>query len=240
MIGEVSFLAASGLVQIPLNADEEPTAVVQRIEDIAHCFIHDLVQGRVDGCFRMIRRTSANAFEDEVSGALILGPQVTIRRFNACTATKVAQLLQVLAVMQQLLLQGRRISQREMFYMLIDSFKNQAQLNCTVLDASATLGVRRYALNVGAATRGVLAGCLELATAGSMYKVDCRYVGTVWIILRRPCIFFRPDVAQEGLTSNSVTCPVDIARLTERMANTRRRASCLFANSTLQRAIHHQ
>lgn len=179
MILEGNALAANGLVYCPLSADEEPEAVIKKIEELVYAFIGDLVQGRADGSLTMIRRTHSNAIEDPLTGALFLGQEVTVRRFNQRSAPKISQLFQVLSVIYKLVLYGKRISQREIFYMLIESFKNQEQLNRTILDASATLGVPRYALNIGAATRGVIAGCLELATAGSLYKVDCRYVGTV-------------------------------------------------------------
>lgn len=173
------FLAANGLVLCPLARDEEPQVVVAQIEMLVHAFARDLLDGHVDGAFTMVRRTADNAHEDPVSGALLLGEQVVHRKFSARTAGKVAQMLQVLKVVHSLLRREKRISQRELFYLLIDSFKNQQQLNDTVLDVSATLGVPRFALNIGAATRGVLAGCLRLAVAGSLCQVDCEYIGTV-------------------------------------------------------------
>lgn len=173
------FLAASGLIETRLENDEEPSVVIERIETLAYAFVDDLVHGRLDGGLTMIRRTSTNALEDALSGALHLGDKVSIRRFNDRSAVKMSQLFEVFTVIHRLLHQGKRISQRELFYLLIDSFKNQEQLNDTILDASATLGVPRFVLNIGAATRGALAGCLRLATAGSLYQVDCEYVGTV-------------------------------------------------------------
>lgn len=174
-----SSLAARGLVLSPLASDEEPHVVIAQIEALVHAFTRDLLEGHVDGAFTMIRRTAGNTNEDPISGALLLGEQVIQRKFNARNAGKVAQMLQVFDVVHSLLQRGKRISQRELFYLLIDSFKDQQQLNNTVLDVSATLGVPRFALNIGAATRGVLAGCLRLAMAGSLYQVDCEYVGSV-------------------------------------------------------------
>lgn len=174
-----TFLAAKGLVLCPLASAEEPQVVIVQIEALVLAFARDLLEGHVDGAFTMIRRTASNTHEDPISGALLLGEQVVQRKFNARNAGKVAQMLRVLEIVHSLLQRGKRISQRELFYVLIDSFKDQHQLNDTVLDVSATLGVPRFALNIGAATRGVLAGCLRLAMAGSLYQVDCEYVGTV-------------------------------------------------------------
>jgi DNA topoisomerase VI subunit A len=71
------------------------------------------------------------------------------------------------------------LSQRELYYLLIYMFKCQNELNSTLLDACATLGVPRHALNIGTATRGVLAGCIRIAPPNSVALIDCEFVGTV-------------------------------------------------------------
>lgn len=177
-------LASAGFVHVPLSIDEAPQAVIVKIEALMFDFAYDVLKGRTDGAFTMIKRTSNNAIEDGSIGAIVLGGKVTVRKLNAKTALSISRLLQVTEVIHSLLLSGRRTSQRELFYLLIESFQTQQQLNDTVLDVSAVLGVPRYALNVGAATRGVLAGCLQLSVAGSMYRVDCRHVGMVQLSIR--------------------------------------------------------
>lgn len=172
-------LSGQTLTLPPLASEEEPQAVICKIESLFFAFVHDLIAGRADGAFSMVRRTARNVVEDSTSGALSLGNIVSLRRFNLKNAVKVAQLLQVLHVVHSLLRQEKRMSQRELYYLLIESFSNQRQLNDIVLDASAVLGVPRYALNIGAATRGVLAGCLNLALAESTSRVDCEFVGIV-------------------------------------------------------------
>jgi hypothetical protein len=71
------------------------------------------------------------------------------------------------------------LSQRELYYLLIHIFKNQRDLNNTLLDACATLGVPRFALNIGSASRGVLAGCIRIGPPNSAAVIDGEYVGTV-------------------------------------------------------------
>lgn len=178
-----SFLAAAGLISPECRHEEHPDVILDQIESLALEFVFDLMTGWNDGVFRMVNRTFANAVHDDESGALLLGDKITVRKFNAQTAVSVSRMFQVVASVQQLLLKGRRVSQRELYYRLIDSFDNQAQLNNMVLDVSALFRAPRYALNVGAATRGVVAGNLCIAIAGSPYKVDCEHVGSVSSLL---------------------------------------------------------
>jgi len=173
------FLASTGLTPPVLEGEEEPNVIVRRIEELFHVFINMLVCGRVDFSICMIKRTHSNAEENPSSGALHLGDQLTFRKLTSRTARGISQLFEVLSAVHRLLLNQKRISQRELFYILVQSFDSQQQLNDVVQDASAVLGVPRYALNIGAATRGVVAGCLRIATAGSMYHVDCEFVGSV-------------------------------------------------------------
>lgn len=149
------------------------------IENIMCGIAHDFAQGRVGGAIVMVRRTHGNASERGPTGALVLGEQVTQRVLNARSALSMARLFQVLAIIHELLSTNRRVSQRELYYLLIHLFSSQPQCNATIQDASATLGVPRYALNIGAATRGVVAGSLRIATASSSYHVDCEHVGMV-------------------------------------------------------------
>lgn len=183
MIGQSSaaddFLVAGGILQPQLDETEEAAVILGRIDKLAFFFTKDMFEGNTEGGFRLIRRAHKNAHEDHQTGALHLGTKITERRLRPRNAVMIARMLEVVSVIQELLLHGKRISQRELYYLCIDSFDNQQQLNQAVLDVSAMLAVPRYALNIGAATRGVVAGCLRVATCGSVYHVDCKHVGTV-------------------------------------------------------------
>ncbi|CAN8073153.1 unnamed protein product [Agarophyton chilense] len=172
-----SFLAAAGLVPPQARHEEHPSVILDKLESLALHFAYDLMTGRSDGVFKMVNRTYDNVVQDEQTGALLFGEKKTIRKFNHRTASSVSRMFQVLVAVQRLLLCGRRISQRELFYMLVSSFDSQAQLNRMILDVSALLGAPRYALNIGAATRGVIAGKICVALSGSPYKIDCEFVG---------------------------------------------------------------
>lgn len=173
------FSAAAGLVSLQERYSSDSNVALDRIESLAFNFIHDMMNERHEGAVQMLNRTYNNLMEHPESGALLFGDKITTRKLSARTARTVARMLEVVMTMQNLLLSGRRISQRELFYMLIGSFDTQAQLNKIILDVSAMLGVPRYALNIGAATRGVMAGNICIATSGSIYKVDCEHVGAV-------------------------------------------------------------
>lgn len=177
MASRGSFREAYGIE--PVSGLDDPGTVLDRIEMIAFTFLNDFVVTDACGSIALINRTTRNTLEDETNGALLLGRMAQHRRLNHRSSKAMARLLEVMSTIQRLLLSGQRISQRELFYRLMDLFDNQNQLNNIVLDVSAALGVPRYALNIGAATRGVLAGSLRIALSGSPYFVDCEYVGTV-------------------------------------------------------------
>lgn len=217
----------------PLACDEEPQAVICKIESLFFAFANDLIHGRADGAISMVRRTSTNVVEDPISGAISLGDIITLRKFNLRNAAKVAQLFQVLHVAHSLLRQGRRMSQREMYYLLVESFSSQRRLNEIILDASAVLRVPRYALNIGAATRGVLAGCLHLALAESSYRVDCEFVGIVRFNAK-PLMHSLYHLTNTWLARLPFPGPV----LTEWVANSRRCKSSKLYHCALQCTLY--
>jgi DNA topoisomerase VI subunit A len=141
--------------------------------------VQDMVDGKVGGSLFMIRCTQSNAYEDNVTGACVLGDALTERRLCVKAAIPFARVMSVLGAAHSLLRLGHQVSQRELYYKLVHVFSHQRELNRALLDASATLGVPRFALNIGAATRGVVAGCIRIAPPTSPALVDCEYVGTV-------------------------------------------------------------
>lgn len=157
--------------------------LVPRIEAIVAGILLDLVSGSASGALSMVRRSAANATENDATGALALGGQVTTRRLRGAQALPFARVMAVLGAAHGLLIAGTSVSQRELYYMLVAYFRNQAQLNKAVQDACATLGVPRCALGIGAATRGVVGGCVRIAPADSVGVVNGEAVGsTGWPI----------------------------------------------------------
>lgn len=190
------YLVAAGLQPAPLHESEEPDVIIEKIEQLACSLVIALSQGDQDKvCFQMVSRTSANAVVDDVTGAILLSDAVQTRRLHIRNSSSFSRMLELTEAIHRLLLSGKRISQRELFYLLIESFSSQQQLNDNILDVSATLGVPRYALNIGAATRGVLGGCLKVALSGSLNYIDCEFVGAVCyeaMQIAASWVFFRP------------------------------------------------
>ena len=170
---------ALGLTQPNLLLNEQPKHVVQKIENLVYSFINDILQGKTGGTFFRVMRTNKNIIQCERTGTISYGDRVSRRHFNATTAHTLAKWFAIVAQVHTLLLSNIRISQRQLYYILITTFRDQTELNNFILDVSASLRVPRYALNIGAATRGVIAGCLDVVTCGSTHKIDCRYVGSV-------------------------------------------------------------
>lgn len=128
-------------------------------------------------------RSLANTVRDETTGAFRLrhGLNVTDGVVAAAAAGhdgmrkvrdlgRYVRIMRVIACVHQLIITGRHVSQRELYYMLLRHheqsslvlFPSQQQLNETVMDVGAILHCPRAALNVGAATRGVVAGCVTI------------------------------------------------------------------------------
>lgn len=150
--------------------------VVLRIEELVKTFITTLLDSPTPASLSLVRYLSAGTVES--TGHIYYEEKVTRRRLDASSGTALAKTMRVLTYVYLLVRTGRRVTQREMYYILIDSFRSQADLNHTVLDASAALGVPRCMMNVDAATRGVVAGCLKIFTRASPAVVNCEAVGT--------------------------------------------------------------
>jgi hypothetical protein len=153
--------------------------IIARMETLACTMVQDMVDGKLGGTLVMVRCSKTNAYEDVSNGACILGSAVSERELSPKSMSAFARVMSVLAATHRLVQTGCFVSQRELYYLLIHIFSHQRQLNGAVLDTSAVLGVPRFALNIGAATRGVVAGCIRIAPTTSPALVDCEYVGTV-------------------------------------------------------------
>ncbi|KAJ4877168.1 Meiotic recombination protein SPO11-2 [Raphanus sativus] len=81
----------------------------------------------------------------------------------------------------QILLQGKRVTQRELFYKLLcdspDYFSSQLEVNRSVQDVVALLRCSRFSLGIMASTRGLVAGRLSLQEPGKE-AVDCSACGS--------------------------------------------------------------
>lgn len=190
MQGEVSSPTA-------MSSADEARPVLALIDSLVANLVRDFAEGRIDGAIVMIARTKANtAFA--TSGAVIAGPATSQRKFSIRSLASLARLFAVISACYELLCKNKIVSQRQLYYMLVHLFPSQYALNDTVLDVSATLAVPRYALNVGAATRGVVAGSVCIGVPQSRVDVDCRFVGSVRSYFLPECIFFASRTLTSG------------------------------------------
>lgn len=172
-----SIIVAHGLAPSALPGDEQADApvIIRRIANLCFSFILELLQPSTQ-C------TTATATETTVVLPTCNIPReqlFSLRLLTKRTCPSFARTWEVLAKVHELLRLRRRVSQRELYYMLVHTFHSQIELNLTVSKVSTILGVPRYALNIDAASRGVLAGCVTLGLTGSNFRIDCRHVGSV-------------------------------------------------------------
>ncbi|KAM5572354.1 meiotic recombination protein SPO11-2 [Rosa sericea] len=86
----------------------------------------------------------------------------------------------VMAMCSEILGQGKRVTQRELFYKLLcdspEYFSSQSQVNRTIQDVVALLRCSRYSLGIMASSRGLVAGRLLLQEP-NQEVVDCAACG---------------------------------------------------------------
>ncbi|CAL0314517.1 unnamed protein product [Lupinus luteus] len=87
----------------------------------------------------------------------------------------------VMEICYQVLLQEKRVTQRELYYKLLcDSphlFPSQTEVNRTIQDVVALLRCSRYSLGIMASSRGLIAGRIILQEPGKA-DVDCSVCGS--------------------------------------------------------------
>ncbi|KAF2575802.1 hypothetical protein F2Q70_00001333 [Brassica cretica] len=100
---------------------------------------------------------------------------------NAKTAKAFVRVWKVMEMCFQILLQEKRVTQRELFYKLLcdspDLFSSQIEVNRSVQDVVALLRCSRFSLGIIASTRGLVAGRLSLQEPGKE-PVDCSACGS--------------------------------------------------------------
>ncbi|GAV76132.1 TP6A_N domain-containing protein [Cephalotus follicularis] len=144
----------------------------------------------------------------------------SLMRTNAARAF--VRVWKVMEMCLQILVQEKRVTQRELFYKLLcsspDYFTSQLQVNRTIQDVVALLRCSRYSLGIMASSRGVVAGrlllqepdqkvvdCTECGSSGYaisgdlnlldklVMKTDARYI----IVVEKHAIFQR--LAEDGV-----------------------------------------
>ncbi|XP_010553537.1 PREDICTED: meiotic recombination protein SPO11-2 [Tarenaya hassleriana] len=100
---------------------------------------------------------------------------------RANTAKSFVRVWKVMEMCFQILLQGKRATQRELFYKLLcdspEYFSSQIDVNRTIQDVVALLRCSRYSLGIMASSRGLVAGRLFLQEPNREI-VDCSACGS--------------------------------------------------------------
>ncbi|KAJ5317723.1 hypothetical protein N7508_002231 [Penicillium antarcticum] len=81
---------------------------------------------------------------------------------TAFEAWKFTVILRILAIIDKAIRSGQSISKRDIYYIDPQYFRSQQTVNGVIDDLVYTIGVDRAALNVEAAAKGLIAGCLRL------------------------------------------------------------------------------
>lgn len=87
-----------------------------------------------------------------------------------------ARTLMIMAhVYTKVLLAGILVTQRDIYYNMLNFFENQTEVNRILLDVGALLDVSRHSMGVVAAARGYIHGNLQLFVGGqdSNVIIDC-------------------------------------------------------------------
>ncbi len=114
-----------------------------------------------------------------LDGVLVPGNQHQTIQLSNKNLSTLARFFGVLAECYSNVANGKRVTQRQIYYALMHLFSDQDQLNRTILLCTSVLGVPRCMLGIGTATRGVVAGRLYIAEPGAPTAIDCAVVGTV-------------------------------------------------------------
>nr|XP_009768827.1 PREDICTED: meiotic recombination protein SPO11-2 isoform X2 [Nicotiana sylvestris] len=134
----------------------------------------------------LISRNSSNS---RVSQGLLTGDSWIFLSHSFCTrsltrensAKSFIRVWKVMEMCYQILVQEKRVTQRELYYKLLcdspDYFTSQMQVNRTIQDLVALLRCSRYSLGIMASSRGAIAGRLLLQEPNKEV-VDCSTCGS--------------------------------------------------------------
>ncbi|XP_015084761.1 meiotic recombination protein SPO11-2 [Solanum pennellii] len=170
------------------NADILPSSQVRaRIEVAVLNFLKALSSNSPSiSDLSLISRNSSNS---RVSRGLLTGDSWIFLSHSFCTrsltrensAKSFIRVWKVMEMCYQIMVQEKRVTQRELYYKLLcdspDYFTSQLQVNRTIQDLVALLRCSRYSLGIMASSRGAIAGRLLLQEPDKEV-VDCSACGS--------------------------------------------------------------
>ncbi|ROV92493.1 hypothetical protein VSDG_06714 [Cytospora chrysosperma] len=142
------------IVTVPQNASHNNLTglVISKIEDTLTSMVEILAGGGDSLSMPYRSRTSPR----QAHGVLRF-PGSSVQE-----ATKFARMMRIMELAREALVSGRLITKRNIYYQNPDLFKNQGNVDQLVDDLAFTFRVGRDALNIVAASKGLLAGPIKL------------------------------------------------------------------------------
>ncbi|MEW5301028.1 MAG: hypothetical protein WDW38_009401 [Sanguina aurantia] len=103
----------------------------------------------------------------------------TMLKNQGAGAISIARILRVMAATHELLKSGRKATQRDLYYKLMQPplFSNAREVNAAIQDVEALVGVSRAGLGVTCAPRGAVSGALYIRDSPMGAWQDCRTCG---------------------------------------------------------------
>jgi meiotic recombination protein SPO11 len=135
--------------------------------------------------FRIPNRSSSNIVYNEEYDLLLLGKKLKTKAFLSLTSvTDVTRMVGVLKAIHNLLIQGKHLTKRELFYGDVNLFVEQANSDACIEDVAAMLHTTRSSTMIIATARGTAVGRLKIRDQNDIIDLDASGSGG-WSITPR-------------------------------------------------------
>ncbi|OQS06475.1 hypothetical protein THRCLA_01487 [Thraustotheca clavata] len=173
-------------IELGLTREE----ILNRIHEIFQAFLSDLANGEFTKFYTLKRSTSAMMFDNQTN-TIVHGGDTKFIQMTLSGARKYTGMWLVLQIAQQLLLQDKTITQRELYY-INPFFSNQQEADECILDVAGLLCVPRECLNIVGAVKGYFNGCITYQERSGQWT-DCRLDGPTGRPITQDILRLRDD-----------------------------------------------
>eukprot|EP00741_Cyanophora_paradoxa_P007465 tig00000128_g7220.t1 len=142
----------------PSDVDVSRDDIIARIEALTEGVVRGLLGGQLFALRIPLRNRGNVQLRQE--GGYQLGQATKLVECSPSNAAHYVKYWKVLDAIVRLLRSGKKAAQRDLYYMLVDSFRSQTEINEIVQDLAAMLRCSRHALGIVASSRGFVAGRL--------------------------------------------------------------------------------
>eukprot|EP00741_Cyanophora_paradoxa_P007467 tig00000128_g7222.t1 len=159
----------------PSDVDVSRDDIIARIEALTEGVVRGLLGGQLFALRIPLRNRGNVQLRQE--GGYQLGQATKLVECSPSNAAHYVKYWKVLDAIVRLLRSGKKAAQRDLYYMLVDSFRSQTEINEIVQDLAAMLRCSRHALGIVASSRGFVAGRLLWRDDPDSSWVDCSRLG---------------------------------------------------------------